>query len=64
VEAVSARADRVVARLQQARGRVILFGHGPFFRNAGHSGKFSSGGAIMDHVREIWGAEACPVEQP
>jgi broad specificity phosphatase PhoE len=32
VEAVGARADRVVARLKQARGRVILFGHGHFFR--------------------------------
>jgi broad specificity phosphatase PhoE len=32
VEAVGARADRVVAQLKQARGRVILFGHGHFFR--------------------------------
>jgi probable phosphoglycerate mutase len=32
VAAVGARADRVVARLKQARGRVILFGHGHFFR--------------------------------
>jgi broad specificity phosphatase PhoE len=32
VEAVGARADRVVARLKQVRGRVILFGHGHFFR--------------------------------
>src|SRR5262249_18487119 len=32
VEAVSARADRVVARLKAARGRIILFGHGHFFR--------------------------------
>lgn len=32
VQAVGARADRVVARLKQARGRVILFGHGHFFR--------------------------------
>ena len=32
VEAVGARADRVVARLKRARGRVILFGHGHFFR--------------------------------
>jgi len=32
VEAVGARADRVVARLRAARGRVILFGHGHFFR--------------------------------
>jgi broad specificity phosphatase PhoE len=32
VEAVGARADRVVARLKRARGRVILFGHSHFFR--------------------------------
>jgi broad specificity phosphatase PhoE len=32
VEAVGARADRVVARLKQTRGRVILFGHSHFFR--------------------------------
>jgi probable phosphoglycerate mutase len=32
VQAVGARADRVVARLKQARGQVILFGHGHFFR--------------------------------
>jgi probable phosphoglycerate mutase len=32
VEAVGARADRVVARLKRAPGRVILFGHGHFFR--------------------------------
>ena len=32
VEAVAARADRVVARLKGVRGRVILFGHGHFFR--------------------------------
>ncbi len=32
VDAVGARADRVVARLRAARGRVILFGHGHFFR--------------------------------
>jgi broad specificity phosphatase PhoE len=32
VEAVGARADRVVARLKEANGRVILFGHGHFFR--------------------------------
>ena len=32
VEAVGARANRVVARLKRARGRVILFGHGHFFR--------------------------------
>jgi probable phosphoglycerate mutase len=32
VEAVGARADRLVARLKTARGRVILFGHGHFFR--------------------------------
>jgi probable phosphoglycerate mutase len=35
VEAVGARADRVVARLRQAGGRVILFGHGHFFRVLG-----------------------------
>jgi broad specificity phosphatase PhoE len=32
VEAVGARADRVVARLQGLSGRVLLFGHGHFFR--------------------------------
>jgi broad specificity phosphatase PhoE len=32
IEAVGARADRVVARLKRASGRVILFGHGHFFR--------------------------------
>jgi broad specificity phosphatase PhoE len=32
VEAVGARADRVVARLKATSGRVILFGHGHFFR--------------------------------
>ena len=32
VEAVGSRADRVLARLKGARGRVILFGHGHFFR--------------------------------
>ena len=32
VDAVGARADRVVARLKAAPGRVILFGHGHFFR--------------------------------
>jgi broad specificity phosphatase PhoE len=32
VEAVGARADRVIARLKGARGRVILFGHSHFFR--------------------------------
>jgi probable phosphoglycerate mutase len=32
VEAVAARADRVVARLRGAGGRIILFGHGHFFR--------------------------------
>jgi probable phosphoglycerate mutase len=32
VEAVSTRADRVVARLKEAQGRVLLFGHGHFFR--------------------------------
>jgi probable phosphoglycerate mutase len=32
VEEVGARADRVVARLKHAGGRVILFGHGHFFR--------------------------------
>jgi probable phosphoglycerate mutase len=32
VEAVGARADRVVARLKAAGGKVILFGHGHFFR--------------------------------
>ncbi len=32
VEAVGARADRVVARLKGAPGRVLLFGHGHFFR--------------------------------
>ena len=32
MEAVGARADRVVARLKEANGRVILFGHSHFFR--------------------------------
>ncbi len=32
VEEVGARADRVVAHLKHAGGRVILFGHGHFFR--------------------------------
>jgi probable phosphoglycerate mutase len=32
VAAVGSRADRVVARLKRARGKVILFGHGHFFR--------------------------------
>jgi probable phosphoglycerate mutase len=32
VEAVGARADRVVAQLKSAGGRVILFGHSHFFR--------------------------------
>jgi probable phosphoglycerate mutase len=32
VEAVGARADRVVARARAARGHVILFGHSHFFR--------------------------------
>jgi probable phosphoglycerate mutase len=35
VEAVGARADRVVARLKRAPGHVILFGHGHFFRVLG-----------------------------
>src|SRR5262245_60543178 len=32
VAAVGSRADRVVARLKRASGKVILFGHGHFFR--------------------------------
>jgi broad specificity phosphatase PhoE len=32
VEAVGARADRVIARLRAIDGRVLLFGHGHFFR--------------------------------
>jgi broad specificity phosphatase PhoE len=32
VAAVGARADRVVTRLRGASGRIILFGHGHFFR--------------------------------
>ena len=32
VEAVGARADRLVARLRGVRGHVLLFGHGHFFR--------------------------------
>jgi probable phosphoglycerate mutase len=32
VEAVSARADRVIARLRAIDGSVLLFGHGHFFR--------------------------------
>ncbi len=35
VESVGARADRVVDRLKQASRRVILFGHGHFFRVLG-----------------------------
>ena len=30
----------------------------------GHSGKFSSDRTIMEYARGIWGAEACPVDQP
>ena len=32
VEAVGARADRLVARLRGVRGHVLLFGHGHYFR--------------------------------
>jgi probable phosphoglycerate mutase len=32
VEDVGARADRVIARLRAIRGRVLVFGHGHFFR--------------------------------
>ncbi len=32
VEAIAARADRVVAGLKEASGRVIMFGHSHFFR--------------------------------
>ena len=32
VAAVGARADRVIARLREAGGRILLFGHGHFFR--------------------------------
>jgi probable phosphoglycerate mutase len=32
VVTVGARADRVIARLRSAGGRVLLFGHGHFFR--------------------------------
>jgi broad specificity phosphatase PhoE len=32
VEAVEARADRVIGRLRAIEGRVLLFGHGHFFR--------------------------------
>jgi broad specificity phosphatase PhoE len=32
VEAVEARADRVVSRLRTLEGRVLLVGHGHFFR--------------------------------
>ena len=32
--------------------------------NVGHSGKFSSDRTIMEYARGIWGAEACPVDQP
>ena len=35
VEAVGARADRVIARLRAIEGRVILFGHSHFFRVLG-----------------------------
>ena len=33
--AVGARADRVIARLRSDGGRVLLFGHGQFFRVLG-----------------------------
>ena len=32
VEAVGARADRVIGRLREIQGRTLLFGHGHFFR--------------------------------
>jgi broad specificity phosphatase PhoE len=32
VEAVGARADRMIARLRSVRGHVLFFGHGHFFR--------------------------------
>ena len=32
VAAVGARADRVIARLRAIEGRILLFGHGHFFR--------------------------------
>ncbi len=32
VEAIGARADRVVARLRTLEGQILLFGHGHFFR--------------------------------
>src|SRR5262249_27344812 len=32
VAAVGARADRVIARLRSTRGRILVFGHGHFFR--------------------------------
>ncbi len=32
--------------------------------NVGHSGKFSSDRTIMEYARGIWGAVACPVDQP
>jgi probable phosphoglycerate mutase len=35
VDSVGARADRVVARLKRTSGRIILFGHGHFFRVLG-----------------------------
>jgi starch phosphorylase len=31
-------------------------------RNIGHSGKFSSDRTILEYAREIWKAEACPVD--
>ncbi len=37
--AVGARADRVIARLRADGGRVLLFGHGQFFRVLGCAGR-------------------------
>jgi probable phosphoglycerate mutase len=56
VDAVGARADRVVGRLKAANGCIILFGHGHFFRvlaarwlglPAGHASRFWLGTAAL-----------------
>jgi broad specificity phosphatase PhoE len=49
IEAVGARADRVVARLRAMDGHVILFGHGHFFRlmTARWLGKLPSAGRLF-----------------
>ncbi len=44
VEAVGARADRVVARLRKGRGRIILFGHSHLFPRPGRAAAGPAGG--------------------